>query len=483
MEKIPSVLKYFLLALSCSFMIRAGAQQVPGEIIILHTNDMHARIDKLAKLAYLKDSLLQTNPLVFLVSAGDNFTGNPLVDMLQDKGYPMIDLMNLCGFDASVLGNHEFDMGQELLQKRIQQASFPFICCNINTGNAVLKQPPAFTILKKGDSIRLALLGIIQLGSNNIPESHPGGMTDLTFTNGIESAKDYLKLKDSIGNLIALSHLGLDDDLRLAETCPSFDLIIGGHSHSILDTPMIVKNVMIVQAGYHLNYIGKITLVMHNNHILSKKDELIPISALTKEKKEVRDLIDQYNDNKEMERVVGIAETAVVGKAELGSLMADAQTRELKLDVAFQNRGGIRSDSIAAGEIRLKDIYRLDPFGNQIVVFHMNAVEIKSLICQSYNMNKRLDLEVSGMTYTVLTDQDNLCIDVLMLDKQGMKLGNDRIYSVGLSNYVAKTYRFDHRDNGETLNITTAETLIKFLESGENINYRGVSRTSAVKNK
>lgn len=65
------------------------------EVIILHVNDMHAKIDNLPKLAYLADSLRKISPYVFMVSAGDNFTGNPVVDMVADKGYPMIDLMNL----------------------------------------------------------------------------------------------------------------------------------------------------------------------------------------------------------------------------------------------------------------------------------------------------------------------------------------------------------------------------------------------------
>ena len=71
------------------------------EVVILHTNDMHSKIDNMAKLAYLADSLRQQHPYLFLVSAGDNFTGNPIVDMYPRKGYPMVDLMNQAGFNLS----------------------------------------------------------------------------------------------------------------------------------------------------------------------------------------------------------------------------------------------------------------------------------------------------------------------------------------------------------------------------------------------
>ena len=78
------------------------------EIIILHTNDMHSRIDNFGKLAYLADSLRKTHKYVFLVAAGDNFTGNPIVDMYPDKGFPMIELMNKLHFDVTAMGNHEY---------------------------------------------------------------------------------------------------------------------------------------------------------------------------------------------------------------------------------------------------------------------------------------------------------------------------------------------------------------------------------------
>ena len=116
------------------------------EIIILHTNDMHSKIDNMAKLAYLADSLRKLHPFVFLVSAGDNFTGNPVVDLVPDKGFPMIDLMNQCGFDVSTIGNHEFDLGMELFNKRMDQAKFPFISCNIDASGTLLKQPKPFVV-------------------------------------------------------------------------------------------------------------------------------------------------------------------------------------------------------------------------------------------------------------------------------------------------------------------------------------------------
>ena len=150
------------------------------EIIIMHTNDMHSKIDNFGKLAYLADSLRKTHKYVFLVAAGDNFTGNPIVDMYPDKGFPMIELMNKLHFDVTAMGNHEYDMGQELQNKRREQATFPFISCNIDASGAVAKPYEPFVILKAG-KIKIPFLGILQIGENGLPDSHPSRLEDLSL--------------------------------------------------------------------------------------------------------------------------------------------------------------------------------------------------------------------------------------------------------------------------------------------------------------
>jgi 5'-nucleotidase/UDP-sugar diphosphatase len=98
-------------------------------VAILHTNDVHGKIDNFGKLTYLKDSLLNHYDTVLLVSAGDIFSGNPYVDYHEQRGYPMIELMNQSGYDLAVLGNHEFDYGQDVLAERIEQAAFSISGC------------------------------------------------------------------------------------------------------------------------------------------------------------------------------------------------------------------------------------------------------------------------------------------------------------------------------------------------------------------
>ena len=446
------------------------------EIIILHTNDMHAKIDNMGKLAYLADSLRKYHPYVFLVSAGDNFTGNPVVDMVKDIGYPMIDLMNECGFDLSALGNHEFDMGQEFLEKRIKQASFPFICCNIDVSGTQMTQPKPFVILKAGNETEIPFLGILQLGENGLPDSHPSKFSGIKFTDGILKSEEYKWLKERYGILIGLTHLGIDTDQELALEMPQFDLLIGGHSHTLIDSLMIVNGVMIVQAGSGLRYVGKTTLTIEKNHVTDRHDEIICLDSIFKVNAKVQTLIDHYNNNQEILRVVGIAEVPVVGFDELGSFITDALREQLKVDFAFQNKGGIRIQSMPQGDITLKDIYKLDPFNNQVVVFNMNASEIKSLICYGYKLEKGIDLQVSGMTYRITGNGKNECTSVEMLDASGKPMDEKKKYRVAMNNYMAVTYSFDHHDTGTTSSMTTAEALINYLKTKKAIHYHGVKR-------
>jgi 2',3'-cyclic-nucleotide 2'-phosphodiesterase (5'-nucleotidase family) len=388
----------------------------------------------------------------------------------------MIDIMNRCGFAVSAIGNHEFDMGQESLARRIAQAEFPFISCNIDATKAVINQPKPYIILEVGEDAKIAVLSAVQLNENGIPDSHPSNLKGLRFINGLTKMKEYSDLKQKYGILIGLTHLGVDDDIRLADSMPELDVILGGHSHTLLEKPLMENGVMICQASAHMKYVGKLTLTIENGQVKGCEDEVIAVSSLTREDTLIRALITKYNANEEFNRVVAVAEAPIDGLDELGSLMADAVTSELKLDIALQNKGGIRLWSLPQGDITMKNIYQLDPFGNQVVVMRMNAAEIRSLLCYGFNLEKGIDFQVSGMTYKVTPDGNNKCVDVDMFDLTGKPLDPAKEYSVGLSTYVAVTYKFDHRDPGKTLYTTTSQALMDYLHKTKKVNYTGVKR-------
>jgi 2',3'-cyclic-nucleotide 2'-phosphodiesterase (5'-nucleotidase family) len=372
-------------------------------------------------------------------------------------------------------------MGQELLHRRFEQAKFPFICSNLDGSGAVMGPLKPFLLLGTNTGDTLALLGLLQLDDNGLPSAIPSHMQGVRFVNGIRKAREFTWLRDHYGNLIALSHLGVEDDLRLADSVPEFSLIIGAHSHTLLEQPRMENGVMIVQAGSNLKYIGKTTLLLENGLVISRKEEIIPAESLKSENPEVRKLINMYNDNPEFDQVVGIASKPIEGLDELGSLMADAVTSQLKIDIAFQNKGGIRLLALDKGDITLREIYKLDPFNNQVVLFSMTAEEIRSLICYGYQHEKGIDLQVSGMTYKVTDDGTNHCASVEMFDKSGKPLDSTAEYGVALNSYMAYTYKFDHKDPGTMTTITTTEALIRYIRQMKELNYSGVKRAKVKK--
>ena len=125
--QISLVLLFFFLLSGCH------GKTDEKEIVIISTNDIHGQIQQFPKLATFVNRVKAKHPNVILVDAGDRFTGNPYVDYAEERGLPIITLMNELGYAIGTLGNHEFDFGQKILRTRINDATFPIICANINS--------------------------------------------------------------------------------------------------------------------------------------------------------------------------------------------------------------------------------------------------------------------------------------------------------------------------------------------------------------
>jgi 2',3'-cyclic-nucleotide 2'-phosphodiesterase (5'-nucleotidase family) len=119
----------------------------------------------------------------------------------------------------------------------------------------------------------------------------------------------------------------------------------------------------------------------------------------------------------------------------------------------------------------------MDPFQNDVSVFKMSGNEMTSLICNAYHLNNMIDLAVSGMSYTIITDSIGNCMSVEMKDNSGVTIDPFHDYTVAINSYIASAYRFDHRDPGSSTGLTSEEILINYLQYIKKINYNGVERT------
>jgi len=466
-----------LAGLACSSCASVRPAPADTRIVIFHFNDVHGKIDNFAKVAAIVERERRQGGDVFLFCAGDNFTGNPIIDQYEPPGEPMLELLNRLGVDLLSPGNHEFDIGLENLKKFAARTRFPFVSANIQAGAGGFPHLTPYVVLKTKGGVRIAVFGLIQIeAGNGLPSTHPDKVKGLRFSEPLPKALEMKKLRRGSHVLLALTHLGFDQDQKLAEQMPELDAIIGAHSHTRVDPAETVNGVLVAQAGSDNRFLGRVELRVRGGRVVEKKGELIELKSQSDEDPAVKAMIVKFNQNPAFSRVITEAPFAIEGKDALGCLMTDAMRLVHGLDVAFQNGGGIRLSRMSE-KITLKDIYTLDPFGNQVVEIAMSADEIRSLVRDSFKKGDEIDLQVSGISYLVRTDDQRRIREILLRRPDGSPLPEDGKYRVGVSSYVASSYNFAHQDPGRALAATTADSLIRFLEGRPDLSlYRGIQR-------
>ena len=434
------------------------------EIVIISTNDVHGQIQQFPKLATFVDRVKAEYPNVILVDAGDRFTGNPYVDYAEERGLPIITLMNELGYAIGTLGNHEFDFGQKILRTRINDATFPIICANINSSQSELDSIAPYYIIEK-DGIKLCFLGLIQTETDNIPSTNPEHLQKITFDNYLDKIEDYRKLKSSCHAFIGLTHLGVDSDSILATRMPELDMIIGGHSHTLLEKPKRVNNVLIGQTGIKLQYAGLTTLKFKGGKLTERIYKSCLIDTITQADSSMTEKVKFFVNPPRFKQIIGTATLPFESRESIANLVTDAMLSASSSDIAFYNQGGIRITQLPQGDITL-ELFSIEPFGNHIVTHEMSLKEIKALILNRFNREDHaIDLFVSPGNYTIIRDQQGNGTDVLIQDRNGKPLVDEQIYKVALNNYVSVDYDFPDRGKGQHTDISVVNAMIKFVQS------------------
>ena len=481
---------YGLLLLSISFVISCGTsrrvavQPTTKSIEILAVNDMHAALDNFPRLAFMVDSLKEIYPDLLLVSAGDNQTGNPVNDQYPEKGMPIINLMNALKFDMSAVGNHEFDSRLAGFEHITHEANFDFLCANIEKPQDADFRIKPYKIVEAPNGVKVAFVSVLQVNSTGIPDTHPDNVKGFIFNDPIVTANEYLFLRDSCDLFVMLNHFGFEEDVMLANQLPTdvVNLIIGGHSHTKIDTDQIHNGIMITQAQRRLNYATLIKLTVSPDGKVSREMDLLTVGNKGNSRSDIQAMVDTYNNNPAMTKTVAIAEDDFSTKRELGYLMTDALRFETGKDIALINPGGVRASFLAKGPILTKNVYEMDPFGNEIVQFNLSGHEIRNLLLSAYAMDDDSAIIPSGINTRYTLTSDGKLKDVELFTAEGKAFDMDKMYSVVMNDYMATVYTYDHNDPGQGLFRPTAETTIEYLEDLKDIpSYRGMRRVEVVK--
>jgi 5'-nucleotidase len=467
--------KIVLLALAAMMTLGMSAQE-GRELHILSTNDMHAAIECMPRLGFVADSLRALYPDLLILSAGDNRSGEPLNDMYEITAYPMVALMNLVGFKATTLGNHEFDSGQEGLAKLIDMSAFSTLCANVHPVEKWNMHVKPYQIYDCG-GLTVGVIGAVALGKLGIPESHPAKCTDIKFSEPLEAIQGLRWLREKCDVIVLLSHLGYSLDVEFSKQLPWVDIIVGGHSHTQLKGGEVHNGVFITQNTNRLKRATHSTIIVEDGKVVKRMAENIEIRGQKNENKVVAALVRHFSENPAFLRVLAQVDTPFENYEELGCMMCDAYMIEGQCDLSFQNAGGVRYETHDVGGFTVSDVLRLDPFQNEAVEMKLTGKELADVLVMCYNNDGHQFPYVAGMTAEYTIDPANKEIKKLvLLDKDGKKLNPKKIYKVMTNSYSAAITPTNRKDAGAGIGKITAQLIMDYLEHQGHVSYQGVKR-------
>ena len=407
----------------------------PSEFVILSTNDMHASLDNMARLATAVKECRDT-VFTIVVDAGDRWTGNAYVDLAKNR-LPIIKLMNAVGYDIATLGNHDFDPGQKVLEEAVECAEFDVICANMKSSGDNLNDVEGRERIETPAGIAVDFIGVVTSYSNGHPDGNDNNFEGLQFEDPQLVAER--ECKRSNGDVrVLLSHMGHDRDLSLAERYDGYDVIIGGHTHKILDT--LVNGTIVGQTGRKLKNVGVTKVKMRGSRVVSIEYENIPLKNYAKNG-EVERLIAGIEANPALKEVVGkmAHSTNHVG-------LCNLQTKIIKeatgADIGIYHRGGVRIiEGLPEGDVTVKTLFDNEPFFSQVHLCEMTPAQLRKLIVEKYNdtVNAKeshvVDLYATT-PYRIITDENDMAYDV-----EFPRLREGAKYKVAVADYVARNYK------------------------------------------
>jgi len=378
-----------------SMLLPMGGIWADGSVnlTIVHTNDTHSRVLSssseigFAKIASKVKEIRSSNENVLVLDAGDTFHGQTISTLV--KGESVAEVMNIIKYDAMVPGNHDFNYGQERLLELNQITNFPIVAANITKADGSAFLSPY--IIKEFKGVKVGIFGLAT--PETTYKTNPNNVKGLTFEDPTAAAERMVQeLEGKADIIIALAHLGLDESSEytsklVAEKVEGIDLIIDGHSHTVLPEGLKVGNTLIVQTGEYDKNFGIVELVCENGKVTTAKASLIAREAAEQlpEDAEVLQAIEgiKAEQNEITSAVIGrteieldgVREHVRTGETNLGNLITEAILKATGADAVITNGGGIRA-SIDVGDITKGEVITVLPFGNYVVVKKIKGADI-----------------------------------------------------------------------------------------------------------
>ncbi|WP_159950966.1 5'-nucleotidase C-terminal domain-containing protein [Rhizobium sp. 18065] len=481
-------LRFGLLSASV-LALSAGGAFADFELNILHINDLHSRIEAINKfdstcsaeeagknecfggIARVKTAIDTRRAEldgknVLTLDAGDQFQGSLFYTTY--KSAPIAEFMNGIGFDAMAIGNHEFDDGPEELAKFIDALKFPMISGNTLAG---LDTPIADKfkpyIIKEFGADKVAVVSV--LATDTDETSSPGD--SVLFADEITYLKEAVKEIEAAGvnKIVLLSHVGYVKDQQIAAAVDGIDVIVGGHSHTLLSStdekaadpyPTLVKNpsgkdVPIVTAYAYSKYLGDLAVTFDDAGVVKSSSgapklldaSVTPDAGFVAKVAELGGPIEELK-LKEIgstsDIIDGSRDVCRTAECTMGNLVADAMVDRLKdqgITIAIQNGGGLRA-SIDAGTVTMGEVLTVLPFQNSLASFQLKGSDIVAALENGLSQIEEVAgrfPQVSGLKYSFDKSKPAGSRVVSVEVKEGdafVALDPNKVYGVATNNYM-----------------------------------------------
>ena len=404
--------QFFLLLLLLITFFSCKENKADNEITFkfIQLNDVYeiaplggGEFGGMARVAHVSDSIKKETPNTFLLMAGDflnpSLLGTIKIDDERISGKQMIEVMNSMNFDLVTFGNHEFDIKEDELQKRLNESTFPWM--SSNTRHVSDDNTSFFKVQKEDDTTSVADTYTINITGANGKEMKigflgvtlPSNSKDFVYYGDMysESERAYSELKDKVDIVFGLTHLEIEQDIELLKIIPEIPLIIGGHEHNAVSVS--VGNSKITKADANAKTIYIHTLVYNietkelvidselffiDRKIASKPEVLAIVSKwLGILKVKIKEIIEDPNE------VIFITNKPLDGtdygnrgeQTNLGAMITEAMAWSYnnEVDAALVNGGSIRIDDMLPDHVSSEDIFRTLPFGGGILKVAING--------------------------------------------------------------------------------------------------------------
>ena len=467
-----------ILTTTCAIALMATAAAAQDySLTILHTNDAHARFEPISKydsdcsaedntagdccggkgrlVTAVAEARARSNNSI-LVDGGDQFQGTLFYTYY--KGAMAAEFMNKLGYDAMTVGNHEFDDGPEVLAGFMNSLNFPILMSNDVSGEPLLAGKLAkSTVIERGGE-KIGLIGLTPQNTDEL--ASPGD--NITFTDpsqAVQGEVDKLTA-DGVNKIIVLSHSGYGVDQLVAANTTGVDVIVGGHSHTLLSNtiegaagpyPTMVGNTAILSSYAYGKFLGELNVTFDDEgNVISAVGEPILLDGTVAEDADTVARVAELAIPLEAVRTKVIAQSAAniegnrdvcrLMECEMGNLVADAmldRVADQGITIAIANSGGLRA-SIDAGDVTMGEVLTVLPFQNTLSTFQITGdvmlAALENGVSDMAEVAGRFP-QVAGITFTVdpAAEVGSRISDVMVGDAA---LDPAATYGVVSNNYV-----------------------------------------------